>query len=73
MPDIPPEPGSLHFGGATSSLDDQIAEAEEEVKKQRETIAHLAAQGHETIDAQKQLALMLENLVFLVKLRSSST
>lgn len=71
MPDIPTEPGSLYFGGPTSLLDDQIAEAEEGVKKQKETIAHLAAQGHETIDAQKQLALMLENLVFLVKLRSS--
>jgi hypothetical protein len=73
MTDIPTEPGSLHFAEPTSPLDDQIAEVEEEVKKQRETIAHLAAQGHETIDAQKQLALMLENLVFLVKLRSSST
>ena len=73
MPDIPTEPGSLYFGEPTSLLDDQIAEAEEEVKKQKETIAHLAAQGHETIDAQKQLSLMLENLIFLVKLRSSST
>jgi hypothetical protein len=71
MPDIPTESGSL--GGPTSSLDNQIAEAEEEVEKQRETIAHLTAQGHETINAQKQLALLLENLVFLVKLRSSST
>jgi hypothetical protein len=73
MPNIPTEPSSLNSGGAGSSLDDQIAEAEEEVNKQRETIARLAAQGHETADARKQLASMLENLAFLVKLRSSST
>jgi hypothetical protein len=73
MSDVPTGRSSFHSGGASSPLDDQIAEAEEEVNKQRKIIADLAAQGHETVDAQKQLALMLENLAFLVKLRSSPT
>ncbi len=68
MPDILLEPGSVHSGGAMSSLEQQIAEAEEEVKRQRETIAHLSAQGRETDDARKQLTAMFENLAFLKKL-----
>ena len=51
-----------------SSLEQQIAEAEEEVKKQREAIAHLAAQGRDAAAAREQLVATFENLAFLKKL-----
>ena len=68
MPDILAEFDSVHPGGAMSSLEQQIAEAEEEAKKQRETIARLAAQGHDVTAARQQLVAMFENLAFLKKL-----
>jgi len=68
MPDILIEPGSVHSGGAMSSLEHQIAEAKKEVNKQRETIARLTAQGHKVTAERKQLISMLENLAFLEKL-----
>jgi hypothetical protein len=68
MPDVLIQRGSVHSGGAMSSLEQQIAEAEEEVNKQREAIAHLAAQGREAAAARQQLNAMFENLAFLKKL-----
>jgi hypothetical protein len=68
MPDILMQPGSVPSGGAMSSLEQQIAEAEGEVKKQRETIAHLVAQGRDAAAARQQLAATFENLAFLKKL-----
>jgi hypothetical protein len=52
-----------------SEIDHQIAQAEEEVKKQRETIARLTAEDRAVGDAQRQLVSMLENLTVLLKLR----
>ena len=68
MSDILMEPAALHSGGAMSSLEQQIAEAEAEVKRQREAIAHLAAQGREAAAARQQLIAMCENLAFMKKL-----
>ena len=68
MSDILMQPGSVPSGGAMSSLEQQIAEAEGEVKKQREEIAYLVAQGRDAAAARQQLAAMFENLVFLKKL-----
>ena len=55
------------------SLDDEIEQAKEEINKQKETIARLTAEDHEMPDAREQLNSMLENFVFLVKLRSYAT
>jgi ABC-type transporter Mla subunit MlaD len=57
-----------HFGGVMSSLEQQIAEAEDEVEAQRQMIARLAAQGREVTAARQQLVAMFENLAFLKKL-----
>jgi hypothetical protein len=72
MPNILIEPGSAHAGGAMPLLDHQIAQAEEQISKQRETIERLAAEGHEVRDARKHLVAMLDNLAVLIKRRSSA-
>jgi hypothetical protein len=72
MPNSLTQPGSIYAPGAMS-LDDEIEQAKEEVNKQQEKIARLTAEGHEAPAAQEQLNSMLENLVFLVKLRSCAT
>ena len=69
MPDLI-ESGSVHYDGAVSSLDEQLARAQEEVNEQRETIANLSAQSFEAGAARMQLLSMLENLAFLRKLSS---
>jgi hypothetical protein len=69
MPEIF-EQGSVDSGAAMSwlELEHQIEQAQEQVNKQRDTIAQLMAQGHEVTAARKQLISMLENLAFLKKL-----
>ena len=64
MPDLI-EPGSVHSGGAMSSLEEQLARAQEEVNEQRETIANLPVESLEAGAARMQLLSMLENLAFL--------
>ena len=67
------EPGAGHSGGATSLLDRQIAQAEEGINKQRETVDRLAADGHEVRDARKQLILKLDKLASLMRRRASGS
>lgn len=69
MSDALTEPNSVMAGEAISEIDHQIAQVEEEVKNQGETIAFLTAEGRDVGDAQRQLVSMLENLTFLLKLR----
>jgi hypothetical protein len=57
------------MAGEISEIEHEVAQAEEEVKNQRETIAFLTAEGRDVKGAQRQLAAMLENLTFLLKLR----
>ena len=66
------EPGSIYSPGSMS-LDDEIAQAKNGVHVQQETIARLSAEGHGVRDAEETLNSMLENLVFLIKLRSYAT
>jgi hypothetical protein len=73
MPNILVETDSAHFGGAMPLLDHQIAQAEEQVTKQRETVERLVAEGHEVRDARKQLIVMLDKLALLIRRRSSAT
>ena len=73
MPNILVETGSAHPGGAMPLLDHQIAQAEEQVTKQRETVERLVAEGHEVRDARKQLIVMLDKLALLIRRRSSAT
>jgi hypothetical protein len=73
MSNILIESGSPHSGGATPLLDHQIAQAEEQVSRQRETVERLAAGGHEVRDARKHLIVMLDNLAVLIRRRSSAT
>jgi hypothetical protein len=72
MPDILVKSASAHPGGAMSLLDHQIAQAEEQVTKQRETVDRLIAEGHEVRDARKRLIMMLDNLALLITRRSSA-
>ena len=72
MPHTLTRPGSAYSPGSMS-LDDEIEQAKEEINKQKETIARLTAEDHEMPDAREQLNSMLENFVFLVKLRSYAT
>jgi hypothetical protein len=72
MPNRLTQPGSIYAPGA-QSLDGEIEQAKEEINQQRETIARQLAEGREVPDAQEQLASMLENFVFLVRLRSYAT
>jgi hypothetical protein len=67
MPDLI-EFGFVHSDGAMSSLEEQLARAQEQVNEQRETIANLAAGSLEAGAARMQLLSMLENLAFLRKL-----
>jgi hypothetical protein len=67
MPDLI-ESGSVHSDGAMSSLEEQLARAQEQVNEQRETIANLPAQSLEAGVARMQLLSILENLAFLRKL-----
>jgi hypothetical protein len=69
MPDVI-EPGSVQSNAAMSSLEEQMARAQEEVNEQRETIANLPAESFEAGAARMQLLSMLENLAFLRKLCS---
>jgi uncharacterized coiled-coil protein SlyX len=55
------------------ALEQQIAEARKELKKQREKIARLTAEGHDVREERKELFSMIENLAFLIKLRSNAT
>ncbi|MDQ2953344.1 MAG: hypothetical protein M3R18_00200 [Pseudomonadota bacterium] len=73
MPNIRIESGSARPGGATPLLDHQIAQAEEQVTKQRETIDRLVAEGHEVRDARKHLIVMLDDLALLLRRRTSGT
>ena len=73
MPNILIETSSAHSGGAMPLLDHQIAQAEEQVTKQRETVERLVAEGHEVRDARKHLILMLDNLALLIRRRSAAT
>jgi hypothetical protein len=57
------------MAGEISEIEHEVAQAEEEVKNQRETIAFLTAEGRDVKGAQRQLVAMLENLTFLLKLR----
>ena len=57
------------MAGEISEIDHEIAQAEEEVKNQRETVAFLTAEGRDVKGAQRQLVVMLENLTVLLKLR----
>jgi hypothetical protein len=68
---VPPD--SANSGAATSPLDYQISDAEEKIEKQKETIIQLVAEGADAAIARKQLDALVEDLVFLVKLRSIST
>jgi hypothetical protein len=72
MPNRLTQPGSIYASGA-QSLDEEIEQAKEEINQQRETIARHVAEGREAPDAQEQLTSMLENFVFLVRLRSYAT
>ena len=72
MPNIATQTSSVHSGGAGPLLDHQIAQAQEEISRQRETVYRLAADGHEVRDARKQLVAKLERLASLMKLRASS-
>ena len=71
MPSPPTE--SATPGAATSPLDDQISDAEEQVEKQKEMITQLVAEGKDVGGARNQLDAMVEDLAFLVKLRSISS
>ena len=64
MPDLI-ESGDIPSEGAMSSLEEQLALAQEQVNEQRETISNLAAGSFEAGVARMQLLSMLENLAFL--------
>jgi hypothetical protein len=70
MPDLI-ESASAHYDDVMSSLEEQLARAQEQVNEQRETIASLSAQSFEAGAARMQLLSMLENLAFLRKLSSA--
>ena len=70
MPD-PIESGDIPSEGAMSSLEGQLALAQEQVNQQRETIANLPAESFEAGAARLQLLSLLENLAFLRKLLSA--
>jgi hypothetical protein len=70
MPDLI-ESASAHYDDVMSSLEGQLARAQEQVNEQRETIASLSAQSFEAGAARMQLLSMLENLAFLRKLSSA--
>jgi hypothetical protein len=57
------------MAGEISEIDQEIAQAEEEIKNQREAITFLTVEGRDVKGAQRQLVAMLENLTFLLKLR----
>ena len=65
------ESGSVHSPAAMSSLQQQIARAQEQIDEQRKTIANLSVQSFEAGAARMQLLSMLENLAFLRKLSSA--
>lgn len=71
MPSLPKESASP--GAATSPLDDQISDAEKQVEKQKEMIIELVAEGKDGEGARRQLDAMVEDLAFLLKLRSISS
>ena len=70
MPDLI-ESGDIHFDGAVSSLEEELALAQEQVNEQRETIANLPPGSLEAGAARMQLLSLLENLAFLRKLLSA--
>ena len=70
MPNLLSEPDAGHSAGAKPLLDHQIAQVEEEIGKQRETVDRLAADGHEVRDARKQLILKLDKLASLMRKRA---
>jgi hypothetical protein len=70
MPDLT-EPDGIHFDGAASSLEEQLALAQKQVNEQRQAIANLLAESFEAGAARIQLLSLLENLAFLRKLSSA--
>ena len=65
------ESRSIPSSGTVSSLEQQIARTQEQVNKQRKTIANLPVQSFEAGAARMQLLSLLENLAFLRKLSSA--
>ena len=65
------ESPSISSGGTVSSLEQQIARAQEQVNEQRKTIANLPVRSFEAGVARMQLLSLLENLAFLRKLSSA--
>ena len=63
MPDLT-EPDGIHFDGAVSSLEEQLALAQKQVNEQRQAIANLLAESFEAGAARIQLLSLLENLAF---------
>ena len=59
------ESASVPSGGTVSSLEQQIARAQEQIDEHRKTIASLSVQSFEAGAARMQLLSMLENLAFL--------
>ena len=70
MPDVLIGPGSVQSTGAMSwlELEHEIVQAQAQVNKQMETIAHLVAEGRQVTTARKQLVSLLEDLSLLKKL-----
>jgi hypothetical protein len=50
-----------------TDLDQEIEEAEAEIKQQKATIAALATEGHEVTDAKKHLGQLLLGLRALIR------
>jgi hypothetical protein len=51
------------------NLDQQVKEAEKEIKMHEATIADLSAEGHEVADATRHLSQLLETLTDLLRSR----